>query len=164
MADGRHFTDHRPRCDVNYIFPRDKSVNSYDYRMFLVHNTDHLIRSSRDATYAQNVCGPCKDPYNVGTMLPEASKVVCDAQSCRVVEHDPAGLGQGRQYAEAFAQPAESAFLKHKQQETDVFSKYANCCAPQEDVLNYHSIDAASAAKTAAASRSAVPSGGKPFA
>lgn len=160
MADGRHFTDYRPRCDLNWVAPDGKMPNSYDYRMYLTRHAEALLRKEREETYAKNVCGPCKEPYHEGTMLPESSKMVCNAQTCHVKETDPRGLGMGRQY-EGFRQdPSEMAFLSLKQKETDLFSKYANCCGPAEEVLNYYSVDAS---PSPSLNRPAMPGGGVPM-
>lgn len=129
MADGRHFTDYRPRCDVNWVFPQDKAMNSFDYRQYLTNNADALIQKNRDWASKLNACGPCKEPFEVGTMLPEQTKMVCDAQGCRVMMNDPAGLGMGRQY-DTEGVDAMGLLSQGPQKETDVFSKYAECCAP----------------------------------
>ena len=43
MDDGRHFTDYRPRCDVNnLIINNNKIMNSYDYKNFLINNAKKL--------------------------------------------------------------------------------------------------------------------------
>jgi hypothetical protein len=132
MADGRHFTDYRPRCDINYLYPRDQAVSSYDYRMYLTHQAEQLMAADRAATYRKNVCGPCVEPYAVGTMLPEQTKVICNAQSCRIVSHDPRGVGQGRQHVtveDPGFEAQKAAFYDLKRQEqAAAHGKYAACC------------------------------------
>lgn len=130
MADGRHFTDYRPRCDINYLYPRDQAMSSYDYRMYLVHNADKLMADDRDKAYRKNVCGPCVEPYEVGTMLPEQTMIECNTNSCRFLVNNPNGLGMGRKYTTtADPEKARQAFYDLKKQEkAAAMSKYASCC------------------------------------
>jgi hypothetical protein len=94
MSDGRHFTDYRPRCAVNYE-SLPNPMSSFDYRMFLTHNADQIMDNNRAYAYKENLCEPCTDP---STMLPESHIQVCDARSCTFPLTDPAGLGIGRKY------------------------------------------------------------------
>ena len=131
MADGRHFTDYRPRCDVNYVYPKDQAISSYDYRMYLIHNADKLMAAQREEAYRKNVCGPCVEPYDVGTMLPEQTTIECNTNSCRFLVKDPNGLGLGRKYTTTAsdAEKAKNAFYEAKAKEQqDAFGKYAACC------------------------------------
>jgi len=99
MDDGRHFTDYRPSCDVNtYIAINNNIKNSNDYRQFLTSNADILMNINRLYTTQINSCGPCKEPYNQGTMLPEKNIVTCDKNTCRSSRNILNGLGQGRNY------------------------------------------------------------------
>lgn len=133
MADGRLFTDYRPRCDINYDVdglnkggPLALGMDSYAYRQFLIANAAKLMTSQRSAAYHVASCGPCKEPYNVGTMLPEQSVVKCDKQSCKVSGKDPRGLGTGRDYGTwGDSASTQAEFLKYKQSEQA--SKKA-CC------------------------------------
>ena len=129
MADGRLFTDYRPRCDVNYGVDGLKStaigMDSYAYRQFLIANASKLMTSQRSAAYNIASCGPCKEPYNVGTMLPEQNIVRCDKQTCKFSVQNPQGLGTGRDYG-AGSSSAQADFLKYKHAEQ--FSK-KTCCS-----------------------------------
>lgn len=87
MADGRLFTNYNPRCFTN--INRD---SSYDYRQSMISNALDIMEKNRII----KGCGPCVEPYNIGTMLPEQSIVKCDKNTCRVILTDPNGLGQGR--------------------------------------------------------------------
>lgn len=129
MADGRHFTDYRPRCDINYLYPRDVAMSSYDYRMYLTHNAENIMSKDREAAYRKNVCGPCMEPYEVGTMLPEQTMIECNTQSCRFRVNDPNGLGLGRTFnTTSDAEKAKNAFYELKKKEqSDAMSKYASC-------------------------------------
>ena len=137
MADGRLFTDYRPRCDANLQYKAAMS-GSYDYRQFLIANGASIIEGDRRAASDAARCSPCMSPYEVGTMAPEADRVVCDKVSCaRVRQTMPPGvapgvaIGTGRAYttagssgpteaAEAFqrARQADQASLMQQQQGT----------------------------------------------
>lgn len=166
MADGRHFTDYRPRCDVNYLYPRDKPVNSYDYRMYLVGNAESLLKEQRRKAYEQNMCGPCVEPYNVGTMLPEQSMVECDTNTCKFNYTNPAGLGTGRKYTTFTTQQSaadEQMFMSMKQQEQLGMSRYANCCGTPATDAQLYSLDGKNSVSSKSYARPTVPGGGMPF-
>lgn len=137
MDDGRAFTDYRPRCAINF---QNISMNSYDYRQFLIMNAERLMQERRDAAWQANKCGPCVAPFNQGTMVPEQSMVTCNANTCQFKVTDPAGLGQGRQYGNGVMSEPERSFLAVREEE-------GVCCDPFEPVY------------TDAMGRSAVPSG-----
>ena len=99
MADGRLFTDYRPNCEMNrYIESGNKIRNTHDYRLFLSRNAERLMDKNKEYIYMKNGMGNCMEPYHIGTMLPEKTRVVCDQHTCRVVDVDPNGHGQGREY------------------------------------------------------------------
>lgn len=101
MDDARHFTDYRPNCHLNNLIVTSYSIqNSHDYRSFLTHNAKELMKMNRNYACEKNCCGPCVEPYNQGTMLPENTIVKCNNQSCSSTLFDPKGLGQGRQYTD----------------------------------------------------------------
>lgn len=157
MADGRLFTDYRPRCDINYI-SGDKQMNSYDYRQYLIRNAGSVMTSQRSSAYSTAVCGPCMPPYDKGTMLPEQYVMECDGQSCSVTLKDPRGLGLGRNYGNTpDAMQTRAEFLMRKEMEQKALSSSANCCATPADNLDYHA--PAGSATGSSSQRSAVPSG-----
>jgi len=97
LSDGRHFTDYRPRCFTNFdALP--KPMSSYDYRMYLTHQAEHLIEQNRQDAFRKNMCEPCVNP---STMLPEQHVQVCDGRKCSFPVNDPNGLGLGRKYGGA---------------------------------------------------------------
>ena len=98
MADGRLFTDYRPRGDTAMQFRRDSMVGSYTYRQQMIRGAEKLMIQQRTGAYGRACCGPCKKPYHDGTMLPEADKFVCDAHSCKRLSATPGGLGTGRSF------------------------------------------------------------------
>ena len=94
MADGRHFTDYRPNCDLN----NKGDLNSNEYRNHLIRDAEKIMKSNKDLMCEKNCCGVCMEPYNVGTMLPEKTKIVCNAKGCSKIMNNQDGLGQGRIY------------------------------------------------------------------
>ena len=105
MADGRSFTDYRPRCNINYDLMQDLTKNniinsSYESRLYLQQNAEKIMESNRvNATNNLAPCAPCTRPLSDnGTMLPERYIVKCDAVSCKRQEIDVNGLGDGRNY------------------------------------------------------------------
>lgn len=56
MADARGFTDYRPSSYVNDVIRVQNGIyNSYDYRQFLIHYADDLMRSEK--MYLQETMG-----------------------------------------------------------------------------------------------------------
>ena len=131
MSDARHFTDYRPDCHVNNMLRSDNEIfSSYNYRLFLTRNADKLMDSNRHHAFLKNGVTECKQPYNVGTMLPEESKVVCNKQNCKVVQNDPQGLGQGRVYADL-----NNPVLQTYNQPENSLNK--NYCSPNKENFKY---------------------------
>lgn len=63
MADGRHFTDYRPRCKVtNELLKDSGSKGSHNLRMYLTRNTNTLLKKIRKNNSSKNGCGPCQEP------------------------------------------------------------------------------------------------------
>jgi len=135
MDDGRHFTDYRPNCYLNNNLRADnQTFNSFQYRMYLTHNAQQLMDMNRKSTCDKNCCGPCQSPYDVGTMLPESSKVTCDSNTCRVENGAANGLGQGRNYLN---QPLHCP----QWPENLPTGQDKNYCAPAEDNFQYYPVD-----------------------
>jgi hypothetical protein len=104
MADGRAFTDYRPRCAVNgELFSQITSANlvnsSYESRMFLQHNADQYMDYERNKAINTLIpCAPCNRSFSdPGTMLDERYIVRCNGVTCTREEVNPMGLGDGRQ-------------------------------------------------------------------
>jgi len=92
MADGRHFTDYRPRCYQQYSERYSNGIqSSFDYRMFLTRNATDIMMKNAAEAYNVNMCGPC-----VSTAVPELTKQTCDDRVCRFDLNNPYGLGVGR--------------------------------------------------------------------
>lgn len=114
MSDGRLYTDYRPRCDVHLEDMKPMS-SSYDFRQYMMHNAEGLIGRLRNDAFSRAQCGPCMEPYNVGTMMPEGDAFVCDKISCRRVSGAAGGMGTGRDYGMTPVQKkAQDAFLAHQ--------------------------------------------------
>ena len=130
MADGRMFTDYRPRCDRDLQYMGDPlATNSYAYRQFLIHNADGVLAQQRQQAFAGAFCGPCVQPYDRGTMLPEADRFVCNASTCDRVAGAPGGLGSGREYGATPEQAsAHARFLEQQEALQRRATPTAGCC------------------------------------
>ena len=101
MADGRQFTDYRPICDVNNLIASNNNlISSYDYRQYLIQNADKLMDINRAYTVQMTSCGPCVQPYEQGTMLPEQAQTKCNSSVCQNSLNVINGLGVGRKYTD----------------------------------------------------------------
>ena len=96
MSDGRLFTDYRSRCDVNFLDLDNGHMDSYTYRQYLINNANEIVESRRKSLYDEVKCGPCVEPYQTGTMLPEHEVDHCDTRTCTRVKGDAWGIGLGR--------------------------------------------------------------------
>jgi hypothetical protein len=105
MADGRAFTDYRPRCAVNGELLTQVAGNkmigsSYESRMFLQHNADQMMDYERNKAIQRLIpCAPCNRSFqDEGTMLSERYVVRCNGVTCTREEVNPFGVGDGRNY------------------------------------------------------------------
>lgn len=105
MADGRAFTDYRPRCAVNAellnaVAAGSQPQSSYESRMYLQQNAESFMQNERVKAVERLIpCAPCRRPANdAGTMLPERYVVRCTPTTCTRAEVNPMGLGDGRSY------------------------------------------------------------------
>jgi hypothetical protein len=94
MADGRHFTDYRPRCSQVLSMPTP--MGSFEFRQHLIHNAVKIMDASRNSSIAHNSCPGCPDADDQGTMLAEQYMTTCTKQTCWVTPNDHCGLGTGR--------------------------------------------------------------------
>jgi hypothetical protein len=156
MADGRNFTDYTPRNVSNFQF-NNGSMDSYEYRQYLIINGPQIMNNTRRNIYGNNVCGPCVSPYNNATMLPERSSFVCDKTKCTNNIVDEEGLGTGRNYGfvDDAAKTKLNSFIEMKTNETFEESD----CTSARTNLNHFGIDGLGDVYTN--SRNAIPSGGK---
>ena len=135
MADGRNFTDYRPKCISNFAdFIPDETMSSYDYRQYMQNNATTILNKIRQDVYNANKCGPCVKPYNVGTMLPEQNEVVCNKSTCKSTLKNANGLGTGRTYSSS-SSDTKDEFLYLKQDEQDGFK--GACVSTHDDPMYY---------------------------
>jgi len=151
MDDGRHFTDYRPSCHINNLVQQNNTIlNSYDYRMFLTQKATHLIDLNRTYACELNCCGPCKEPYHQGTMLPEQAVRECNKNTCNTVITNQNGLGQGRKYDD---QSGVCSYVSG--------NRHYNSCPHKNTLFNYYNhIDSKTQGETVP--RVAIPGGGEP--
>ena len=135
MSDGRNFTDYRPNFEMNaHLMNNTKLVNSYDYRMFLNRNAENIMKKSHEYYFMKNGAFDCQKPYEVGTMLPEKTRVVCNNHRCEVKLINENGFGEGREYV---TNPPNSILDPLEEPEV----KLNNVCASSGQSLNYYPID-----------------------
>ena len=95
MADGRAFTDYRPRCaQFNSYAPPNSS--SYDSRQFLMRNAEKIIEEERNKASQLNrqIC-PCTGG---NTQMPVQYVVRCTPGGCTRTQVNPRGVGDDRAY------------------------------------------------------------------
>lgn len=168
MSDGRHFTDYRPRCAFNsisnYIIkdPKGKNgfisppLNSYDFRQYMMHNSEALMKMNREIAFTKNMCGPCVEnpSVDIGTMLPEQTQITCDQNACEITLNDAQGLGMGRQYFTRPPQDGATFDMRRQHKEPE------SCCANGSDDLQYFPVHGKVKDDYG---RMAIPGGGKPL-
>lgn len=89
MDDARHFTDYRPNTYVNNLIRMTNNVSgSYEYRQFLIHNADSLMKANTQYADMKNACSPCN-----ATPVPfkQECNVGLSEVECRLL--DPNGVG-----------------------------------------------------------------------
>jgi len=105
MSDGRHFTDYRSSDTINNMIRADNNIsNSLNSKLFMQQNANALIEKQREHACELNCCGPCpitqtsKEPFDVGTMVPEQYMFITDGRTSKYVLNDVNGIGTGRNY------------------------------------------------------------------
>lgn len=160
MADGRNFTDYRPKCFQQYMVD-NKLMSSFEQRLYLTRNAEELMKKNATLSYEKNRCGPCVEPFDQGTMLPEQVKQVCDKKTCSFNTSDPYGLGLGREFILS-EQDKEfrSKFITEKEKEQEFFKSQAANIAPRSIDPEYFPVGGM---MTTQYDRFAVPSGAMPL-
>lgn len=145
MADGRLFTDYRPKCAAGFVPAPQKGLflDSYKYRQHLIGNAADIMEELRADSYDTAVCAPCDASHGqAGTMLPERTMQKCNGRTCTFVANDPNGLGLGRAYeASPYQVHSKKQFLADKARERAYYKKNANCCSTARDDLAYNPVD-----------------------
>lgn len=154
MSDGRHFTDYAPRCSMAIAMQAANTpLNSYEMRQFMITNAEKLMGQNRSTIQQKNQCGPCMEPWNQGTMLPEQSTVKCNTSTCKMVSNNANGLGTGRDYGSS----TDIGYIRHMEAKNiDMRNKHDAAKAVTSD-LGYYAFDKKFPADSF--ERLAVPSG-----
>jgi hypothetical protein len=107
MADGRIFSDYRPKC-ASYPVAACGTWGDNETRKRMTHGATELMNASRSIISAKVAPSSCVD-----TMVPELYKRVCTWQGCKTIPGHYAGLGTGRVYvpSSAGADPVLSSKL-----------------------------------------------------
>lgn len=160
-GDYRLFTDWRPRCSTQYAdMIQGQLPSAMDYRMYLTHNAEDLIKRNAFKAYLKAACGPCvQNPsWDDGTMLPEFESQQCNSRTCSFRPKDPWGLGRERKYFDDdMEKEMKKEFIALKEKENEFFKQTAQCCTSVSDDMAYFPIDGGVQQNY---SRFAVPSGG----
>lgn len=90
MADGRLFTDYRPRC-YQYPVKAAQAWGDNEYRARMIHGAEELMDAARQLNNRKLTPTKCVD-----TMVPELYKRVCTWRGCKTVSGNFAGIGVGR--------------------------------------------------------------------
>lgn len=102
MADGRLFTDYRPSCSLNGLYPSPaggaaqighRPRHSHDMRQEFIRNAGALLRQMRGETLARGACVPCAPG---ATVLPHSVEQACDVNACDFRSVSRTGLGTKR--------------------------------------------------------------------
>jgi hypothetical protein len=107
MADGRIFSDYRPKCS-SYPVAACGTWGDNETRKRMTHGATDLMNASRSIISAKVAPASCVD-----TMVPELYKRVCTWQGCKTIPGHYAGMGTGRVYvpSSAGADPVTSSRL-----------------------------------------------------
>ena len=131
MADGRHFTDYRGNCYVNNLIRNNNNIfNSFQYRSFLTNNAKNLMELNKAYACQKNCCGPCQQPYEVGTMLPTETNTTCNSGLCGTTKMMDINKNN----------PTHNNRKLHcNQWPTDLpYNMPKNCCTPAKNNFDYY--------------------------
>ena len=105
MSDGRFFTDYRPRCDTyTELYEKLEKNNivksSNESRDYLQKNAETIMTDNlNNAINNLLPCAPCLSSLTEnGTILEQKYIIKCDNVSCKKVEINKLGLGEGVKY------------------------------------------------------------------
>lgn len=91
MSDGRTFTDYRPKCVVNYeLLKKNNIKSSYEYRQFLISNSNKLMKLNKDINYKKNNSETCN-----ASPIPLESVCTIDGYTSMCENVNRNGIGQG---------------------------------------------------------------------
>jgi len=86
MSDGRQFTDYRSTCYLN--MPEQK-MSTHQYRLFLKHNAEKIMKNFNDINETISGCSECSD-YEI---VPSYLGVTCDGEQCNREININSGVG-----------------------------------------------------------------------
>jgi hypothetical protein len=92
MADGRAYTDYRPRCE-SYPVRAAGIWGQHDARQRTIADTDSFMQGIHQILNTKMGSSKCSD-----TMVPELYKRVCTWKGCETVPGHYAGIVTGRVY------------------------------------------------------------------
>lgn len=142
MADGRIYTNYRPRSSTQYFnMVYNNMPDAYSYRQYMTQNAEELIKRNAAEAYMRSACGPCDEDYDRGHMLGETDQQVCNSRVCTFRTTDPFGLGRGRMYTDEMDNAAKAAFLEAKKKEQEWFKQKGQCCGANLDEMLYYPIN-----------------------
>jgi hypothetical protein len=87
MADGRAFTDYRPRCMINNTYG---NISSHEHRMKLTNNANEIMKQNMMKAY-DNTSSIQKVPVN--TVPSHLNEQICNANTCNFNGFDQDGIG-----------------------------------------------------------------------
>jgi hypothetical protein len=141
---------------TNFIMGNEP-LNSFEFRQYLINNAENIMKDNSITSYKENMCGPCVDPYDQGTVLPDQYVQSCNKNTCKFVINDQNGLGLGRGYGVSQeSTDIKNEFLKNKENEQLFYKQNTNCCSTPQDDKNVFPYDGY---KPEEFQRSAIPSG-----
>ena len=100
MADGRSYTDYRPRCET-YPTKAAGTWGQHDARQRMIADADSFVQGIHQILNTKMGANKCVD-----TMVPELYKRVCTYEGCKTVEGHYAGIGTGRIFRPSLASAA----------------------------------------------------------
>lgn len=150
MADGRLFTDYRPRCAFVATQARGMApVSNHAARQLMIRGADALIAKDRKEAKSRAACGPpcARDP---GTVPPPEMLQKCDTRACAFLpaRNPPPPHGHGPVYQSGLGRvygsgngSAGSVFAEADEEQRRMWGgdnedsvDVSNCCiAPHED-------------------------------
>jgi len=100
MADGRSYTDYRPRCE-SYPVKAAGVWGQHDARQRTIADAESFMRGANQILNTKMGAHKCVD-----TMVPELYKRVCTYDGCHTIEGHYAGIGTGRIYRPSLSSEA----------------------------------------------------------
>jgi hypothetical protein len=130
MADGRAFTDYRPKGLVTLQDIVPLNLPCFDYRMMLETDANKFMEMDRSIAFWKNVCGPCDK-----TWPRDIEEETCGPNTCTFQSTDATyGIGFGRNYLESNKGWQE---FEQRRREVNHLLKNSECYVPPPKEENY---------------------------